>query len=281
MPAALIQFACIVPLFSLSHTALHCTPKDSSPATKGTNQTQPTHVLRALWHFPLLQQSMAGIHVGLARTIYIRCIGIRYFWRGNHQIYGHTRCICTLLSSPTYTVVRKIKRTLILFQPTHVPHTCIVPFPFSVQQSLAGMTDVKGSAAKGGKKLKFSAGKLLLLQVWKNAGMEECRYGSCFSCRYRRMQVWNAGMQVAPPAGMEWAHRRFKKQSMDKITSSLESLSPSDPLQIHFTSNPLQTTSLQIHFSPLHFRSTADPFHIQIHCGASDPLQIHFTLDPL
>ena len=28
------------------------------------------------------------VYVKLARTIYIRC-----FWQGNHQIYGHTRCI--------------------------------------------------------------------------------------------------------------------------------------------------------------------------------------------
>jgi hypothetical protein len=41
--------------------------------------------------------------VGLARTIYIRCIYIRYFKQGisnNHQMYGHIRCIYTVLASP-------------------------------------------------------------------------------------------------------------------------------------------------------------------------------------
>jgi hypothetical protein len=40
-------------------------------------------------------QVMQGC-AGMARTIYIRCI--RYFWQGNHQIYGH---IHTVLTNPT------------------------------------------------------------------------------------------------------------------------------------------------------------------------------------
>jgi len=28
---------------------------------------------------------------------------IRYFWQGNHQIYGHIRCIYTVLANPIYT----------------------------------------------------------------------------------------------------------------------------------------------------------------------------------
>jgi len=36
--------------------------------------------------------------VGLARTIYIRCI--RYFWQGNHHVYGHIRCTYTVLADP-------------------------------------------------------------------------------------------------------------------------------------------------------------------------------------
>jgi len=39
------------------------------------------------------------IYIGLARTIYIRCIyGIL---AGNHQIYGYIRCIYTVLANPT------------------------------------------------------------------------------------------------------------------------------------------------------------------------------------
>ena len=33
--------------------------------------------------------------------IIIRCTYIRYFWQGNHQIYGHARCITTVLANPT------------------------------------------------------------------------------------------------------------------------------------------------------------------------------------
>jgi len=46
-------------------------------------------------HFNLL-------YVGLARNIYAVCI--RYFWQGNHQIYGHIRCIYTDLANPNYTL---------------------------------------------------------------------------------------------------------------------------------------------------------------------------------
>jgi hypothetical protein len=44
------------------------------------------------------------LFVGLARTIYLRlrCAGIRYFRQGNHQIYGHIRCIYTVLANPDY-----------------------------------------------------------------------------------------------------------------------------------------------------------------------------------
>jgi len=36
-------------------------------------------------------------YIGLARAIYIR-----YFWQGNHQKYGHIRCIYTVLANPRH-----------------------------------------------------------------------------------------------------------------------------------------------------------------------------------
>jgi hypothetical protein len=33
---------------------------------------------------------------------HIYTVYIRYFWQGNHQIYGHIRCIYTVLANPTY-----------------------------------------------------------------------------------------------------------------------------------------------------------------------------------
>jgi hypothetical protein len=38
--------------------------------------------------------------VGLARTMYT--VYIRYFWQGNHQVYGHIRCEYMVLASPRY-----------------------------------------------------------------------------------------------------------------------------------------------------------------------------------
>ena len=33
---------------------------------------------------------------------HIYTVYIRYFWQGNHQIYGHIRCIYTVLANPKY-----------------------------------------------------------------------------------------------------------------------------------------------------------------------------------
>jgi len=33
---------------------------------------------------------------------YIYTVYIRYSWQGNHQIYGHIRCIYTFLASPSH-----------------------------------------------------------------------------------------------------------------------------------------------------------------------------------
>jgi len=43
------------------------------------------------------RQCGEALQVGLARTTYIR-----YFWQGDHQIYGHIRCTHTVLANPTY-----------------------------------------------------------------------------------------------------------------------------------------------------------------------------------
>jgi hypothetical protein len=33
---------------------------------------------------------------------HIYTVYIRHFWQGNHQIYGHIRCIYTVLANPMY-----------------------------------------------------------------------------------------------------------------------------------------------------------------------------------
>ena len=55
-----------------------------------------------------VRASRTGTHLvclGLARTMYIRCI-YGTFGRENHQIYGHIRNIYTVLDNPTYVVYR-------------------------------------------------------------------------------------------------------------------------------------------------------------------------------
>jgi len=39
------------------------------------------------------------LRVGLARTIYIRVCTV-FLAQGNHQMYGHIRCIYTVLANP-------------------------------------------------------------------------------------------------------------------------------------------------------------------------------------
>ena len=34
---------------------------------------------------------------------HIFTVYIRYFWQGNHQIYGHIRCIYAVLANPTHS----------------------------------------------------------------------------------------------------------------------------------------------------------------------------------
>jgi len=48
-------------------------------------------------------------------TVYIRC-----FWQGNHQIYGHIRCIYTVLANPNYVgfeIALRINVLALLYPP--------------------------------------------------------------------------------------------------------------------------------------------------------------------
>jgi len=42
-------------------------------------------------------------HIHRVGQNHIYTVCIRYFWQGNHHIYGHIRCIYTVLASPTHT----------------------------------------------------------------------------------------------------------------------------------------------------------------------------------
>ena len=43
-----------------------------------------------------------GAHVPGWPELYLYAVYIRYFWQGNHQIYGNTRCIYTVLANPAH-----------------------------------------------------------------------------------------------------------------------------------------------------------------------------------
>jgi len=48
-------------------------------------------------------QVLLGIfHTSRVGQNHIYTVYIRYFWQRNHQIYGHLRCIYTVLANPTY-----------------------------------------------------------------------------------------------------------------------------------------------------------------------------------
>jgi hypothetical protein len=60
-------------------------------------------------------------YAGLARTIYIYTVCIRYFWQGNHQIYDHIRCI-NIRFWPTLLVCHDV---LILAVPPFLFVSCV------------------------------------------------------------------------------------------------------------------------------------------------------------
>jgi len=52
---------------------------------------------------------------------YIYTVYTRYFWQGNHQIYGHIRCIHTVLANPNHDLSLSANLRSVL-----------LPFPFLV-----------------------------------------------------------------------------------------------------------------------------------------------------
>ena len=47
--------------------------------------------------------------IGLVRAMYIYPVYTRFFWQGDHQIYGQTRCIYTVLANPTHLASTRIR----------------------------------------------------------------------------------------------------------------------------------------------------------------------------
>jgi hypothetical protein len=53
-------------------------------------------------HLPATIPFLTCIHMVRIGQNHIYTVYIRYFWQGYHQIYGHIRCIYTVLANPTY-----------------------------------------------------------------------------------------------------------------------------------------------------------------------------------
>jgi len=65
------------------------------------------------------------VFLGLARTIYIYTVYIRYYWQGNHQMYGHIQCIYTVLAN---TMCFALRAYLLLCM-FHLCLLCVLIYP--------------------------------------------------------------------------------------------------------------------------------------------------------
>ena len=82
---------CIIYIFLANPTHSYCVDVCTHTEHKQHLPNHPFSNLLALYI----------VYLGLARTIYIYMC-IRYFWQGNHQMYGHIRCKYTVLDNPMY-----------------------------------------------------------------------------------------------------------------------------------------------------------------------------------
>ena len=64
----------------------------------GHHLLQPNRHLKTSKHHAMDINRVGQNHI---YTVYIRC-----FRQGNHQVYGHVRCMCTDLANPRYQAIR-------------------------------------------------------------------------------------------------------------------------------------------------------------------------------
>jgi len=84
------------------HNLAAPSPTSSTGATAVSGLTRPTGWQKNWGHWlmtPGTHWSVVHMHRVGQNHIYTVCI--RYFWQGNHWIYGHMRCIFTVLANPT------------------------------------------------------------------------------------------------------------------------------------------------------------------------------------
>jgi hypothetical protein len=88
----------------------------------------------------------AGIRLWPALRIWIDCdicrdgqnhiytVRLRYFWQGNHQIYGHIRCIYTVLANFKYLHI--VSARLVCFEGSVVRCVKTVTVPLCVPERI-------------------------------------------------------------------------------------------------------------------------------------------------
>jgi len=95
-------------------------PQLQDSSIKTTENPVAPHLLRVSpwvmhtesWHWVVLNTLFKMSRVG---QNHIYAVYIRYFWQGNHQIYGHIQCIHTVLANPKNEANRHHVKILIRF----------------------------------------------------------------------------------------------------------------------------------------------------------------------
>jgi len=73
------------------------------------------------WCVPVVGiNSFNSMHTHKVGQNHIYAVCTRYFWQGNHQIYGHIRYVYTVLANPTYSCILR---------------SCIMPGTYPLQRS--------------------------------------------------------------------------------------------------------------------------------------------------
>jgi len=103
IPKRCIAFMLVLPSIFLGQSAVADTDtKKLCHTLKRRGKVQNTRVLLQ----PLPTKRRAGASLLLSTCVirvgqnHIYTVYTRYFWQGNHQIYGHIRCIYTVLPKP-------------------------------------------------------------------------------------------------------------------------------------------------------------------------------------
>ena len=115
-----------------THTHTHTQDQKQEPLTPGADLGQGTTTHRSVSFadrplyptgvsVPASPFKQAGMHRVGQNHIYT--VYTQYFWQGNRQIYGHIRCIYTVLANPRYAFTCLVSRHCQIFATDSETHT--------------------------------------------------------------------------------------------------------------------------------------------------------------